>query len=159
MARKATWIDTIVSFTVANGAQQLVSLMGGMTPVDSRGFTLTRTIIEVSFAPPTAVSDGYQVASYGVGLVSQEAFVAGVVPDPDQAADRPARGWVYRGSMLVAGAANMTSHVPARLEKDIRSQRRVDDGEMIFIMNNGSADGTTFTMTVQGLVRTAYLLP
>ena len=70
MARKAAWFDTNLSFAVASGAQTVTSLMGGITPADSRGYTLTRTIIDYSITPPTAASDGYQVASVGIGVVS-----------------------------------------------------------------------------------------
>ena len=58
MARKATWLDTIPAVAPASGSQSIVSLMGSVTNLDSRGWTLTRTIVDINLAPPTVVSDG-----------------------------------------------------------------------------------------------------
>ena len=159
MVRKASWFDTIPAVAPASGAQSIISLMGGVLPLDSRGYTLTRTIVDVNLAPPTAVSDGQQIVSMGIGLVSQEAFVAGVVPDPNVALDRPARGWVWRTQVIVAGAASMVSHVPWTIRADLRGMRRVDDGELVLIVNNDALDGTSFAVFVRGIVRCAFLLP
>jgi len=159
VARKATWIDTLIAFSVASGAQQVISLMGGLLPIETRGYTLTRTILELSMVPPTAVSDGFQAVSLGVQLVSQEGFNAGVVPDPNVGADRPPRGWVYRTRRAVAGAASMVSHDPLLIMADIRAKRRVDDGELVLTINNDAIDGTAFSVRLDGIVRCAYLLP
>ena len=95
MARRALWTDTRVSEAIVNAGQARVSLMSDLDSRDSEGMTAVRTILELSVTPPPAVSDGYMRLDLGVGVVSQEAFLAGIVPDPDVVLDRPPRGWLY----------------------------------------------------------------
>jgi len=159
MARKAQWIDTLALSNIVDGGQALTSMMGGMGTVDSRGLTTSRIIVDLSLSAPVAVSDGLQTVSLGIAVVSQEAFNASVVPDPNLGADRPPRGWLWRTQVVVAGAASMSSAQPLRLMADIRGMRKVDDGELILITNNDSNDGTTFTVRLRGILRTIFLLP
>ena len=159
MARKAQWIDTNVDETIGAGGQETQSLMGSFSVAEASGFTAVRTIIELTFLPPTAVSDGYQSCEFGIGVMSQEAVVGGVFPDPDTPTDRPARGWLYRGAVAVAGAASMSSHAPVHVSKDIRGSRKVDNGELMAIFDNNVIDGTFFSITVVGLIRVVFLYP
>ena len=85
--------------------------------------------------------------------------MAQVVPDPNVGAERPARGWVWRTQVIVAGAASMVFHVPWTIRADLRSMRKVDDGELVLIINNEALDGTAFAVFVRGVVRCAFLLP
>ncbi len=159
MARKAQWVDTLMDAPVTTGGQLAFTLMGGMAPVDSRGLTATRTIVGLSLVPPTAVSDGVQIVSLGIGVFSQEAFVAGIFPDPNDSNDRPPRGWLWRDRIAVPGAASMVGGQLIRLSSDVRGMRKVDDGELALIVNNDAGDGTTFSVQVIGIVRIVFLLP
>ena len=127
--------------------------------IESRGLTATRMIMSMSLIPPTAVSDGFMNMHIGVGVVGQDAFAAAAVPDADVAADRPPRGWLYRDQRVVAGAAGMSSHAPVHVMADVRGSRRVDDGELILIMDSVAIDGTAFAVRAVGLVRVVFLLP
>ena len=158
MARSTDWIDTITSTTIASGAQGNVSLMGGNTPDVTRGWTSARVVLDLSIHPATAVSDGFQQLTLGIGVMSQEAFTAVVFPDANIGADRPARGWLYRNNVSVAGAAAMVSHAPIRITADIRGKRKVDNGELVMVLNNTTIDGTAFMVRVNGLVRVLFLL-
>ena len=49
MPKRATdWIDSNVTLVIASGAQNNVTLMTGVAPVNVRRQTLVRTIIELS---------------------------------------------------------------------------------------------------------------
>ena len=43
-----------------------------------------------------ATDDGVMAIDVGIGVVSTEAFTAGVVPDPQTSSDYPTLGWLYR---------------------------------------------------------------
>ena len=159
MARKADWQDTLVNLTVASGAQSVSSLMAGLTASDSRGLTVTRTIVSLTLLPPVAVSDGYQGAFVGIGVTSQEAFAASIVPDPNNAFDRPPRGWLFRAARTVIGAAALVPYSPQMIEVDIRGKRKLDNGELFLAVNNDAVGGTPFSLTVRGFVRVVFLLP
>ncbi len=160
MARKAQWVDTLVGALTADGGQTITSLLGGMGTVDSRGLTLARTIVSFSVHGPAAVaSDAFQIASLGIGVVSQEGFAANVVPDPNLASDRPPRGWVWRDRLSVPGAASQSSTGVQRVKADVRGMRKVDDGELVLITNNDNLDGVPFSLHIRGIIRCVFLLP
>jgi len=158
MARTAQWVDTLVDFSVVSAGQGSASLMGGMTIIQSRGLTATRVILALNLIPPTSVSDGYQNVDFGIGVVAQEAFGSNILPDSDEATNRSPRGWLYRSQRVVAGAASMVSHAPVFVGADVRGKRKVDDGELLFIVDSNPIDGTAFTVQCVGLVRVVFLL-
>ena len=160
MPRRASdWIDTLIGFTVATGAQDLTSLMTGVAPVNVRRQTLVRTLIDLSlYSTSVAGAWGTQIAAVGIGITSQEAFAAGVVADPITAGDQPSRGWIYRNRLVVA--QNGEGHpVVHRLQADIRAARKLDDGECFIVTNNTTDLGTSFTLQAVGIVRQLWLLP
>ena len=159
MARRAVWIDTRVATSTGSAAQEILSLMVSATGLASQGLTLTRTIVSMSFFAPTAVSDGIATVDMGIGVVSREAFVASVVPDPDLATDRPPRGWVYRDQRTVLAAASMSTGLAVHVMADVRGARRVDDGELVLILDVNAVDGTAFDIVTRGLIRCVFLMP
>ena len=158
MARPTDWIDTRVAFQVAQAAQGLQSLMTGVAPVNMRGMTLIRTIISLGvFSTTTAGAWGVQAVDFGIGVASQEAFAAGVVPDPDVPTDKPPRGWVWRTAKNVAQNGSSTE-VVTHLMADIRGARKIENGELYIAVDNNNVQGTSFEIDVQGLIRTLYKL-
>jgi len=159
-SRRATdWIDTLFGETVATGAQQLVSLMTGVAPVNVRRQTLIRTLITLDVTSETVAGVwGTQTLDLGIGITSQEAFAAGVVADPITANDQPSRGWIYRTRRVIAQNGS-GGKVVYTVQADIRASRKLDDGECYIVFNNGTTLGTAFTIRVTGLVRQLWLLP
>ncbi len=159
-SRRATdWIDTLLSLSAASGAQTNLSLMTGVAPVNVRRQTLIRTLISISLTSASVAGAwGTQNADIGIGITSQEAFAAGVLADPVTANDQPSRGWIYRTRRLVAqnGIGGGVIHY---IEADIRSQRKLDDGEAFIVIDNTADLGTPFTLSITGLVRQLWLLP
>jgi len=67
----------------------------------------TARLIGDLYATPASVTtttSGIQILEMGVAVVTEPAFDAGVVslPDPRVAADSPARGWLWRGVMMMS---------------------------------------------------------
>ena len=56
-------------------------------------------------------------------------------------------------------AGTMTNHTVLHIAQDIRAMRKVNDGELVAIINNEVLDGTTFAMNVQAMIRCLFLLP
>ena len=159
MARATDWIDTVIDRGVSTGAQDFFSLMMGVAPVNVRRQTLIRTIISIDFTSnTTAGAYGVQQMSIGIGITSQEAFAVGVFPDPITANDQPSRGWIYRTRMAVA-QNGVGGVVVYSLRADIRSQRKLDDGECYFVIDNTAEVGLSFEVHMTGLIRQLWLLP
>ena len=98
-----------------------------------QGLTLVRTLIQLYVMPDDIVTevDGRQKVAIGIQTVSQEAFAAAVVPDPETVDDYPERGWVYRTH--VPTSVSLLTILPAtEIKADIRSQRKIDDSELIY---------------------------
>jgi len=160
MPRRASdWLDTMLQPTVTSGAQVLTTLMTGVAPVNVRRQTLVRTIITLDLSSATVAGAwGTQDVTIGIGITSQEAFAAGVVPDPETSGDQPSRGWIYRKRRVVA-QNGIGAQVVYVIENDIRASRKLDDGECFIVITNIAIAGTAFSVNVHGLVRQLWLLP
>jgi len=158
MARPTDWIDTILDRDVLTATNGAVSLMTGVLPHDMRGMTVIRTILALGVQSTTVAGAwGTARVDIAIGVASQEAFGAGVLPDPNVANDKPPRGWVYRTSLLVS--QNGTGHpVGHQVMADIRGARKIENGELYIIVHNTPLFATAFTINFSGLIRTLYKL-
>jgi len=137
----------------------VLSLMTGVAPVNVRRQTLIRTILRLElFSETVAGAWGTQRVDIGIGITSQEAFAAGVVPDPNTDGDQPSRGWIYR-TRVVPSQNSAGAPVVLTLAADIRAARKLDDGECYLVVNNSTTTGTSFTVRQSGIIRQLWLLP
>ena len=160
MARRFNWLDTQFSnVVVASGAQLISTMMEGISVEDSRGMTVTRIIMDMHYNSATVGgAHGTEVVSVGIAVVSQEAFAAGVVPDPLVAAEEPVRGWLYKAVFMVGQSVGGGLEIQNR-NFDIRAQRKMEGGELVLIHNTTAAGGTSFSMVLTGSVRTLMRMP
>ena len=159
--RMTAWRDSLLSRAVATANTGLDSLLGDWTPTDTRSLTLTRMLICLDFmASSPKVADGEQTVDIGIGVASQAAFATGTgsLPDPSLEDATPARGWVYRNRLLVSDRSDEYER-PKRITVDIRTKRKLDQGEMFIVVRSTAHSGATFNITYHGLVRSLYLLP
>ncbi len=156
------WIDTILNFDVANTSQVLTSLMTGVSSTQTRfdRMTLTRTIVGIDIANTVHDSgEGSQQVALGIGITSQESFAAGTVPEPQVASDFPARGWVWRALYRVYGfAADQPAVFNARIDKNIKAQRKLENGEAYLVVDNNAIEGVAAVIRVHGLIRQLWLV-
>ncbi len=155
--RKTTWEDTIFADSIASGAQADASLLDNILTVD-QGLTLVRTIIDLTIVPSASPTGfGAQAVDFAIGLTSQEAFAAGVLPDPNAEAEQPVTPWVYRTRVGIVQDLDVPR--PVRIQADIRGQRLIHGGELFWIIDNNILLGTAFSIHVAGLIRTLFKLP
>ena len=158
-ARQTDWVDTLVGFNLATGTQDNTRIDGGSTQVVLRGVTIIRTILNLSvISLSIAGAYGVQAMNFGIGISSREAFNAGVFPDPEIATDKPSRGWLWRHHLLASQNGTGTPIVSV-VHADIRGARKIEDGIVYLIVANTPVIGTTFTASVQGIVRQLVKLP
>jgi len=151
--RMTDWVDTVISLGAGDGAQATASLLTGLAPVNLRGATVIRSIIELDLSSASVAGAwGVQRLDFGIGVADQEAHAAGVLPDPLTSGDKPARGWMYRTSRAVS-QNGIGSQVLFPLRADIRGARKIENGEVYYIFNNNNVFGTAFTVQVMGLIR------
>ena len=160
--RKTVWIDEAFNWDIADGSQANQQL-GPVGTIEGPGWTLVRTIMDLQLAPSSPMQvTGQQVAAYGIGLASQEAFTAGVLPDPNTESDFPVRGWVFRSRRLVRDVAAGTGVIQMLQEPihiDIRSARKIDDSVLFAVFENNPVSATAFNVRFIGLMRTLFMLP
>ena len=156
MPRPTDWVDTRVILEVSTSAQSITSLVTGLSTANTRSATIIRTIIRLGlFSNSVAGAWGVASLDLAIGIASQEAFVAGVVPDPNSATEKPARGWMWRTQMQVA-QNGVGSQVIYSIEADVRSGRKVENGEVYLVANNTPYTGTQFQVNVVGMIRQLY---
>ena len=162
MPAKRLWIDTVTDFSIASGAAANISLMTGVSSTQTRfdQMTLVRTIIGCELAYTVHdFGEGSQVVFLGIGMTSQEAFAAGSFSDPDVNTDFPVRGWVWRAGYRIFGfAADQPAVFIRRIDLDLRSQRKLENGEMFLATKNNAHEGATGAVDITGMIRQLWLV-
>ena len=157
--RNLNWEDTFVNDDTAVGSQSIVKLMPLLSSDEIRGHTITRMIAEISlYSTSIAGAYGAVLADLAIGVGSEESVNAGIIPDPDVADDEPMTGWLWRTRCVVA--QNGTGMDPVkRCLFDVRSQRKMDGARAYLAINVTANLGTSFTVRMDGIVRTLLRLP
>ena len=159
---KTVWIDTLYHDDIGSGAQFVQSLMTGHATSETRlaQMTLLRTILGLSVAYVVHDSgEGSQLFDIGLGVGSQEAVAASTVPDPNSVTDFPPRGWIYRARYWIFGfAADQPAVHVERIDRDVRSRRKLDNGEAYVVINNTASEGVAGSLRIAGLIRQLWLV-
>ncbi len=161
---KTLWIDTIRDLRVADGGTLIAWLMGDVDTTESRltGMTLLRTIVGLHVAHLVHDSgEGSQRVFLAIAVAPQVAFAGGIasLPAPNVAGDFPTLGWIYRSVYVTYGfAADQAAVFDTRIDKDIRSRRKLENGECYFTVRNSPDQGTAGVVGVIGLVRQLWLV-
>jgi len=156
------WIDTDLNNDVTVATADSLSLMTGVAAVNTRlaQMTLLRTIIGIDVGRTISDSgEGSEVISLGIGIASQEAFAADSLPDPEVDTDFPTRGWIWRARYRVFGfAADAAQYMTRRIDLDIRSQRKLENGEAFMNFSLRAVVGAGSAVRVTGMIRQLWLV-
>jgi len=159
---KTMWQDSHVNVDVTSGSQTVLSLFGTVSAVETRlqGLTLLRTIIRIDLAPTVMdQGEGSTVIDFAIGIGGQEQVAASSVPDANDPAEQPPRGWIFKTRYRVWGtAADRAVVVWREIDKDLRSRRKLDNGEPYMVVDNSPQEGATQTIRVVGLIRQLWLV-
>jgi len=159
--KRTRWHNELFSMDIGNTLQLSRDILSQIAQTDKVGLTLIRTLLHL-FIQPTSMfgTVGLQALDFAIGVFEEDAFAAGALPDLNVEGERPPRGWAWKERCLVpghttAGAVDSTVHI----ERDLKSRRRIDDGDLLLIVNNNSAQGSAFNVTVEGEIRCLLTLP
>jgi len=162
--RRSLWVDTVFGLTVGSNSENLTDLMGTLLENETRlsQLTLVRTIVGIDIAYTVHdAGEGSQQAGVGILVAGREAVLAGVgsLPQPDVEADYPATPWVWRARYRVYGfAADQPAIDNRRIDLDLRSQRKMANGELMLVVTNNVQEGVATTLTFTGMVRCLFLV-
>ncbi len=157
MARPLAWGDTLldvllVDATPMTAINLLTNLVASDTITTMRVIGRLRLIANDIDVNVTTQTQG----SFGIGVTSLEAFSANALPDPQTASEQPARGWLWRESVVgsyerKAGVAAMWTF--PEMVFDMRSSRRVDRGVCYLNGFQGNVSNTASSWRLVGLIR------
>ena len=162
-SRPRAWGDLNVSILLVEDTTQSIDLLANLTASDT--ITVVRLVGRLMFMPNSlsAQVSGAMRLDLGIGVSAKEAFDASpkVLPDADNPADQPARGWLYKNTMLTykehdAGAADILPMHDV-LSFDIRAARKVDRGTCYATFVTDTAIGTGFDTRLVGTIRALCL--
>ena len=138
-----------------------MAFLQNTTDTEKRGCTLIRTIMSMTLMPNSpGVVSGVTRVRMGIQMVSDDAFAANSMADPENAADYPVQGWLWRGHELVVDETLATGVVPfVAVKIDLRAQRKCDRSQAVLSVNNETLEGTAFTLRFVGMIRALYKLP
>ena len=107
MRRRRAWGDTRIAGTLlASSATLKFDLLPNLAAADTK--TVSRILIDLTVGVPVnndSSVDRENVVDVGIGVVSNEAFIAETLPDMDAVADYPQAGWVYLATKPVTKMA------------------------------------------------------
>jgi len=136
--------------------------MSGVSATQTRfdRMTLLRTIVGLDIGRVVHDSgEGSEKIALGIGIASQEAFAGGFLSDPNIQTDFPTRGWVWRAQYRIFGfAADQPAVFTRRLDIDLRSQRKLENGEAFLNMVVEAMEGVSSSLTVMGFIRQLWLV-
>jgi len=160
--RGTSWYDTNIQVQIAAGgatSNPIALLPADVLVRDVPGLTVTRTLVNLSIHPvvPVSVFGGQQVR-IGMGIVTQDAFLAGALPELGAVSEEPVRGWMFKNESFSFQSEN--SFQFDSLDLDIKAQRILDlDTEVFLVIQNVDLTGTAFSVEVTGLIRMLVKLP
>jgi len=158
--RQTIWTDVLHSGIVVSAGLSFDNLMGEFPETERRGaqYTLERLILchDYSYAVHDS-GEGSQFIDVGVGIVSQEAFDAGAIPDAGTTDDFPVRGWIYRCRHKLHGFASDQAATDVRtVFRDLRAKRRLDNGVPFIQFQNSPLSGAASSIQIVGITRALW---
>ena len=159
--RRRAWHDLEFAFTIGNGTQSFADLLQNLPATEQMGCTITRILTRMTYSPVITIgADGSQVVSVGICVVSEEAFNASTLPDPNVNADDPVTGWMLKTQRAVRVMLSPDDVLHGQIFEDLRAQRKMGNrAKLVMITNSDADEATSFDVRVVGLVRTLCLLP
>ena len=158
--RQTTWFDSSWNFDIAVGGNATDEL----TPVGENleGFTAARLILSFTLLPSVpSGATGEMLVTYGIAMVSQDAFDAGAasLPDPISSTSFPVDGWLIRENRVVVDRTASEEIRPTYVTYDLRAQRKLENSLMAFIWKVTTIRGSTFNLRTLGWSRLLCLRP
>ncbi len=148
--------------TITSGADATPrDLLGDLPDVNVK--TVTRLIGRLLVYPEdrNATLDSVQRVDLGIGVASEEAFLAGVVPDPDFSSEYPARGWLWVTTAVMVhnnASGTVEDWFYPEILFDVGANRVVDKGRLFLAISNNLSDGSARSVRVTGRIRSLILL-
>jgi len=156
--RRTAWQDRLVNASITSGGNLENDVMSDLSKDENRGSTIVRVIGDLTmYSATTAGAWGAQNLDIGLGILERDAMIAGIVPDPNNSTDSPARGWLFRTRCTVF-QNGVGTPIGIKCMFDIRAQRRVNAGTLAVMYTNTNAIGASFTVLVSGIFRVLYKL-
>ena len=158
--RHMFWTDTLLNDQISSNSFTSQTLLQDIDPTESRnGMTLTRTLICLDIGHFIHDSgEGSQMVTMGIGVAPSIAIIGSNTPQPEVATEFPTRGWVWRCRYRTFGfAADQPAVFNRNVHLDIRSQRKLDNGDLFLRVQNSNLEGATGTILVTGIIRTLWM--
>jgi len=162
MPRSRSWADLrLAGESLVAGTDILKDILSDAPTSDT--LTIVRLVVdlEAHYIITNTITDSDSVVDVGIGVVSAEAFAAGVgaIPDPALSTGYPARGWLYIATKYVGQALTTSTgmfNTNAQFQADLRASRKVDKGKVIIRIANANIN-VGGAMQVTGRVRALCL--
>ena len=155
------WIDKLQTFGVPAAGGQVIDQLTAEMPITTlrtARLTLLRTIVRLDLAASVRDSgEGDQAVRMGICIVPVEAVAN--PPDPKIATDHPTRGWIWRSAYRVYAVATDDQNVDViRIDVDLRSKRKLENGLCVFVVDNDDNQGTATAIQVIGVIRQLWMV-
>ena len=159
--RRKTW-NSILGLRAALGLS--ITVVGGGLSFPESGFTVLRMFGEYMFTPDASdvpVAGESAALAVGIGVISTEAFLAGVTPDPIGESEYPWLYWadhsvVYESTALDPSTPAMSARIPF----EVSSMRKIAARETLFMcVEFGIGAGASATLFEMSQTRVLLALP
>jgi len=158
VARPLAWGDTVVNVALTDAINMTpLNLLANLTAADT--ITTMRIVghLYVRIQNHDLNVSSTQAVDLGIGVSAPEAFIANVLPDPNQDLESPARGWLWTDRLLTSFSNSSTFGIElyerAEVRFDIRSSRKVDKGVLYLNGLSSNIDNSPMTTRLTGRIR------
>ena len=125
-----------------------------------RECTVARVLLDLWYDMQlTQAADTAQVIDVGIGVVTEDAFAALAVPDPNSDTDEPMEGWLYLARTNVRFEAASNTYRGGHLQADLRASRKLGRNTLMMHERNSVSEGAAVTIIRRGIVRVLCWLP
>ena len=163
-SRNRAWADTLIEELITPGTAIITDLLVGAPTVDT--LTAVRIVGEMFCVTQTLSEiEHLETIDMGIGVSSREAFNVGVtgLPDVNNAADYPPRGWLYvarsvvQQSLPTGGTVTAMWRERAHFKFDLRAMRKIDKGVLFAQWASTNVSGTSSSTSLMGRIRVLCL--
>ena len=162
MPRHRAWSTKLISDNYPASGTQIIEDLLVILPVNPVQ-TVVRIVLHLGLilTDASGVLDGTVEMDLAIGVSSEEAFTAGVVPDPNVETEVPAAGWLWRERLWVQYSntgSPVDRYTPMEVRADLRAMRKVDRGILYMVSQASTVQGTFDDVTLIGVVRSLILV-
>jgi len=155
-SRLTQWLDLVPAITTFSASGSVILFALTTAEKALRPFTVIRSRLLVGIASDQSAASEDQVAALGIAVVSDQAQAIGVTAVPTPITDLASDLWLMHqllyNTFVFGTGVGFQDDGLHQYAIDSKAMRKVEDGEDVVVVGEGSGAGDGFRLTVGGRI-------